>query len=222
MLTLYNITCVMRSIAARVRLRPQARGFTTGRGRQVGKLVPGGSTARLHKAGKRFEPPPRATRQGRRIVMALDVNDGISALDPARRRKIEDPAAAFIAEEVMLRELRKARQFAQVSVARQLGISQDGVSRLGQTQRPAALDAAQDGRAHGRKPLADRHLSRPAAGRDLRHRPARVPRLRSGDGVNPACLSTRNSSTRNPCGGTDACSTNATPARIRRSPMSSS
>lgn len=42
--------------------------------------------------------------------MALDVKDVISALDPARRRKIEDQAAALIAEEMTLRELRKARQ----------------------------------------------------------------------------------------------------------------
>ena len=64
--------------------------------------------------------------------MALNVNDVISGLDPARRRKIEERAAELIAEEMTLRELRKARQLTQVSVARQLGISQDGVSRLEQ------------------------------------------------------------------------------------------
>ena len=64
--------------------------------------------------------------------MALNVNDVISGLDPARRRKVEERAAALIAEEMTLRELRKARQLTQVSVARQLGISQDGVSRLEQ------------------------------------------------------------------------------------------
>ena len=64
-------------------------------------------------------------------MMAPNVNEVISGLDPARRRKVEARAAALIAEE-MLRELRKARQFTQVTVARQLGISQDGVSRLEQ------------------------------------------------------------------------------------------
>ena len=64
--------------------------------------------------------------------MALNVNDVISGLDPARRRQVEEQAAALIAEEMSLRELRKARQLTQVSVARQLGISQDGVSRLEQ------------------------------------------------------------------------------------------
>ena len=42
--------------------------------------------------------------------MAVNVDDKIAALDPARRSKVEE----------------------QVSVARQLGISQDGVSRLEQ------------------------------------------------------------------------------------------
>ena len=41
-------------------------------------------------------------------------------------------AAEFIAEEMTLRELRKARQLTQVSVARELGINQDAVSRLEQ------------------------------------------------------------------------------------------
>ena len=53
-------------------------------------------------------------------------------LDPERRRKIEARTAELIAEEMTLRELRKARQLTQVSVARELGISQDGVSRLEQ------------------------------------------------------------------------------------------
>ncbi len=64
--------------------------------------------------------------------MGLNVEDVIAGLDPAERRKVEDLAAELIAEEMTLRELRKARQLTQVSVARELGISQDGVSRLEQ------------------------------------------------------------------------------------------
>ena len=64
--------------------------------------------------------------------MGLNVEDVIAGLDPERRRKIEERAADLIAEEMTLRELRKARQLTQVSVARELGISQDGVSRLEQ------------------------------------------------------------------------------------------
>ena len=64
--------------------------------------------------------------------MTVSLDDMMADLDPARRRKIEDRAAELIAEEMTLRELRQARQLTQVSVARELGISQDGVSRLEQ------------------------------------------------------------------------------------------
>ena len=64
--------------------------------------------------------------------MTVSLDDMMADLDPARRRKIEDRTAELIAEEMTLRELRKARQLTQVSVARELGISQDGVSRLEQ------------------------------------------------------------------------------------------
>ena len=64
--------------------------------------------------------------------MTVTLRAMMTELDPERRRKIEDRAAELIAEEMTLRELRKARQLTQVSVARELGISQDGVSRLEQ------------------------------------------------------------------------------------------
>ena len=64
--------------------------------------------------------------------MTVSLKTMMTELDPARRRKIEDRAAELIAEEMTLRELRKARKLTQVSVARELGISQDGVSRLEQ------------------------------------------------------------------------------------------
>ena len=64
--------------------------------------------------------------------MGLNVEDVIAGLDPTERRKVEELAAMFIAEEMTLRELRKARKLTQVSVARELGISQDAVSRLEQ------------------------------------------------------------------------------------------
>ena len=63
---------------------------------------------------------------------AVYLDDMMADVDPARRRRIEDRAAELIAEEMTLRELRKARKLTQVSVARELGISQDGVSRLEQ------------------------------------------------------------------------------------------
>ena len=64
--------------------------------------------------------------------MGLNVEDIIAGLDPARRRKVEEMAAELIAKEMTLRELRKARQLTQASVARELGINQDAVSRLEQ------------------------------------------------------------------------------------------
>ena len=64
--------------------------------------------------------------------MAVNVDDKIAGLDPDRRRIVEDRAVELIAEEMTLQELRKARQLTQVNVARKLGISQDGVSRLEQ------------------------------------------------------------------------------------------
>ena len=64
--------------------------------------------------------------------MGLNVEDVIAELDPAERGQVEAMAAAFIAEEMTLCELRKARHLTQVSVARELGVSQDAVSRLEQ------------------------------------------------------------------------------------------
>lgn len=62
--------------------------------------------------------------------MTVNVDKIIARLDPAQRRKVEERAAELIADEMTLRELRKARHLTQTSVARQLGITQDGVSRL--------------------------------------------------------------------------------------------
>ncbi|MCY3878247.1 MAG: XRE family transcriptional regulator [Rhodobacteraceae bacterium] len=62
--------------------------------------------------------------------MVLDIEDAIAGLDSDERRKVEEMAAELIAEEMTLRELRKARALTQASVARELGISQDAISRL--------------------------------------------------------------------------------------------
>ena len=62
--------------------------------------------------------------------MAENVNDKIKKLSPARRKKVEVRAAEVIAEEMTLRELRRARKLTQVRMAKALGITQDSVSRL--------------------------------------------------------------------------------------------
>jgi transcriptional regulator with XRE-family HTH domain len=62
--------------------------------------------------------------------MSVNVNEIIRKLSPAERKKIEDRAAEIIAEEMSLRDLRKARKLTQARVAKKLGITQDSVSRL--------------------------------------------------------------------------------------------
>ena len=64
--------------------------------------------------------------------MPVSLETMIAGLDPDRRRRIEERAAELIAEEMTLRELRKARRLTQARVAAELGITQDGVSRLEQ------------------------------------------------------------------------------------------
>ncbi|HXA49105.1 MAG TPA: helix-turn-helix domain-containing protein [Candidatus Acidoferrum sp.] len=62
--------------------------------------------------------------------MATNVNDKIKKLGPGQRRKVEARAAELVAEEMTLRELRRARKLTQVRMAKALGITQDSVSRL--------------------------------------------------------------------------------------------
>jgi transcriptional regulator with XRE-family HTH domain len=62
--------------------------------------------------------------------MPVNVNEIIRKLSPAERKKVEHRAAEIIAEEMSLRDLRKARKLTQTRVAKTLGITQDSVSRL--------------------------------------------------------------------------------------------
>ena len=62
--------------------------------------------------------------------MPVNVNEVIRKLSPAQRKKVENRAAEIIAEEMSLRDLRKARKLTQARVAKTLGITQDSVSRL--------------------------------------------------------------------------------------------
>ena len=64
--------------------------------------------------------------------MTVSLDEMMAELPPKRRRRIEERTAELIAEEMTLRELRKARQLTQASMARELGISQDAISRLAQ------------------------------------------------------------------------------------------
>lgn len=62
--------------------------------------------------------------------MTVNVNAKIKALGADRRKKVERRAAELMAEEMTLRDLRKARKLTQVRMAKSLGITQDSVSRL--------------------------------------------------------------------------------------------
>ncbi len=53
-------------------------------------------------------------------------------LSPARRKKIDARTAQILAEDLTLRELRKAHHKTQTQVAKTLGMSQDQISRLEQ------------------------------------------------------------------------------------------
>lgn len=66
------------------------------------------------------------------MIMAKNMNEIIRRLSPARRKRVEKRAAQLIAEEMTRQELRRALERTQVEVARKLGITQDGVSRLEQ------------------------------------------------------------------------------------------
>jgi DNA-binding XRE family transcriptional regulator len=62
--------------------------------------------------------------------MSVNIRSKIRKLNAVQRKKVKERAAELIAEEMSLRDLRKARKLTQARVARTLGITQDSVSRL--------------------------------------------------------------------------------------------
>jgi transcriptional regulator with XRE-family HTH domain len=64
--------------------------------------------------------------------MPINIRAKLQKLNPAQRKKIHVRASQLIAEEMSLRDLRKARKLTQARVAKVLGITQDSVSRLEQ------------------------------------------------------------------------------------------
>ena len=62
--------------------------------------------------------------------MPRNVNDIINKLTRAQRRKVEARAAQLIAEEMTLKELRRARKITQQKIAKSLNIGQEGVSKI--------------------------------------------------------------------------------------------
>ena len=62
--------------------------------------------------------------------MAMNMDDIVRNWPPERRKRVEELAAKLIAEEMTLRQLRKARKLTQQKLAKTLHIGQEGVSRL--------------------------------------------------------------------------------------------
>ena len=83
----------------------------------------------IRKADNRFAAHT-AGWKGKEPDMPVNVDDKIRRLSAAQRRKVEARAAELVAEELTLRELRKARELTQATMAKALGITQDSVSRL--------------------------------------------------------------------------------------------
>ena len=59
--------------------------------------------------------------------MPTNIDDIVKKWPPERRRRVEELAAQLIAEEMTLRQLRKARKLTQQKLAKSLHIGQEGV-----------------------------------------------------------------------------------------------
>src|SRR5881397_2868126 len=70
------------------------------------------------------------SRNSTEIGMSVNIRDKIGKLNAVQRKKVEDRAAEIRAEQMSLRDLRKARKLTQARVAKALGVTQDSVSRL--------------------------------------------------------------------------------------------
>jgi len=60
----------------------------------------------------------------------MTLQEKLSTLPLSRRKKIAKRTALLIAEEMTMREIRKARQITQVEMAKKLGVKQEQVSRI--------------------------------------------------------------------------------------------
>ena len=58
------------------------------------------------------------------------LKEKLNALPAGRRKMIKERAAVLVAEEMTMRELRKARKITQVEMAKTLGVKQEQVSRI--------------------------------------------------------------------------------------------
>jgi transcriptional regulator with XRE-family HTH domain len=62
--------------------------------------------------------------------MGITLKEKMKGVSARRREQVKARAKQLIAEEMTLQELRRARKITQVRIAKELGISQNGVSRI--------------------------------------------------------------------------------------------
>ena len=82
--------------------------------------------------------------------MSVNVNEVIRRLSPGERKKVEDRAAEIIAEEMGLRDLRKARKLTPARVNKTLGVTQTGFHDS-KSAATINLHSAKNGRSYGRR-----------------------------------------------------------------------
>ena len=122
--------------------------------------------------------------------MPVNVNEIIRKLSAAERKKVAERAAEIIAEEMSLRDLRKARKLTQARVAKTLGITQDSVSRIEKRSDVLLSTLRKTVKAMGgevrivaqfpdRSPVILSHISEEHPGRKSSRRVARARRKQS-------------------------------------------
>jgi DNA-binding XRE family transcriptional regulator len=75
-------------------------------------------------------PLKSATNLNRSSIVSVAIREKIAKLSRAQRKEVAARAAELVAEEMSLRQLRKARKLTQARVAKVLGVTQDSISRL--------------------------------------------------------------------------------------------
>src|SRR5580658_2801820 len=101
--------------------------------RRWGQIRPRRTTllpAAYPEGRRALQRPPYTATKKRNLTLSVNVNSKIKKLPSTQRKRVEARAAALIAEEMTLRELRRARKLTQVRIAKALGVTQDSVSRL--------------------------------------------------------------------------------------------
>jgi hypothetical protein len=102
--------------------------------------------------------------------MPVNINDKIRKLSPKRRKKVEARVAELLAEEMTLRELRRARRLTQVQHREGSGHHPRQRVAARKPHRSAIVHAPQKCRGDGRPSVARRRVSRPRSGGTLGHR----------------------------------------------------